>query len=244
MQQKQKPHLEPLKDPLEGHRARHPAFGEISVGKLQLSEGIELFGSNLSHKSVVELTLSTAYIDRHLSRDWVHSDRQVVSLYMSEAQWAALMSSRAGAGVPITYATRQSEDAQLERIPGIESTETMAEQFKREVAENCQKYLATASKLMERIEQAMEDGKANKGSLKEMLELARLLNVGMPNSMSFVQKQMASAMEDLVATGKIEIEAYVNDMAVRTGIEVLKSQSPTLIDQHLGSAPKINRDGE
>lgn len=235
MYEKQAPKVE-VNDqggPLEREKSTHPAFGEISVTKGTVSGGgLELFGSDLHHRSVLTITLKTAHVDRHLNRDWVHGDKQVVSFHMSEAQWTAFVSSQGGAGVPITFETRAPEDAPLVRIPGIESPETMTEQFDREIRERCGDYIKTATELMQRIELAMADGKANKGTLKELLDMARTLSVGMPNTMAFVQKQMTGAMEKLVTSGKIELEAYVNDMAVRTGIEQLRSQSPImLIDQ-------------
>nr|WP_192963409.1 hypothetical protein [Pseudomonas fluorescens]CEK42235.1 hypothetical protein PQBR57_0282 [Pseudomonas fluorescens SBW25] len=235
MYEKQAPNVEVTDQgaALEREKYTHPAYGEISVARSTVSGGgLELFGSDLHHRSVLTVTLKTASVDRHLNRDWVHADKQVASFYMSEAQWAAFVSSVGGSGVPITFETRAPDDASLMRVPGIESPETMTEQFDREIREKCEGYIKTATELMQRIELAMADGKANKGVLKELLDMARNLSVGMPNTMAFVQKQMTGAMENLVTSGKIELEAYVNDMAVRTGIEALRNQSPTmLIDQ-------------
>jgi len=180
---------------------------------------------------MLTITLSTAYVDRHLNRDWVHSDRQVVSFYMSEAQWAAFVSSQGGAGVPVTFETRAPDDSTLARMPGIQSPETMTEQFEREIRERSEDYIEKAKELTERIEQMLADGKVNKGMLKELHDLARNLSVGMPNTMAFVQKQMTGAMEKLVTAGKIELEAHVNDIARRTGIESLRNQAPTMLLQ-------------
>lgn len=235
MHEKQAPTIELTDEggPMEREKSTHPAFGEISVSKSTVSGGgLELFGSDLHHRSVLTVTLKTAHVDRHLNRDWVHADRQVVSFYMSEAQWAAFVSSQGGAGVPITFETRAPDDAPLARIPGIKSPETMTEQFEREIRERCEGYISTAKELMERIESAIQDGKTSKATLKELLELARTLSIGMPNNMAFVQKQMTEAMEKLVTSGKIELEAYVNDMAVRTGLEALRNNPPaSLIEQ-------------
>ena len=236
MFKKQLPQIEPLEGPMSGERYTHPAYGTISVIKGSAGQGgLELFGSNLNHRSVLTITLTTAHLDRHLNRDWIHPQRDVVSFQMSEAQWASFVSAQGGAAVPITFERRPDDSAPVHLVAGIESPETMMEQFDREIRERCAKYVETASSLVERIQLAMQDGKANKGTLKDLLDLATTLSIGMPNSMAFVQRQMAEAMEKTVSAGKIELEAYVNDMATRTGLEALRNQSVTLIE-HGGKA--------
>lgn len=85
MFEKQQPTVTPLSGPMEGERYQHPAYGTISLMKGTCGqEGMELFGSDLNHRSVLTITLSTAHLDRHLNRDWVHSEREVVSFHMSE----------------------------------------------------------------------------------------------------------------------------------------------------------------
>ncbi|MQT58020.1 hypothetical protein GHO41_11770 [Pseudomonas sp. FSL R10-0399] len=230
MFEKQAPEVEQQEGAMGGQLYTHPAFGTISIVKGNASAGgMELFGSDLNHRKVITVTLNTAHLNRHLNRDWIHSDTQVCSFHMSESQWASMVSSHNGEAVPITFDCRAPEGSVLERMPGIASTETMTEEFDREIRERCEGYVATATELLERLKAAVEDGKANKSTLKELLGLASNLSVGMPNSMAFMHKQMAGAMEKMVTSGKIELEAYVNDMALRTGIEALRNQSPAQI---------------
>jgi hypothetical protein len=226
---KQQPTVETLTGPMEGQRYRHPAFGEISVTKGQ-GQGMELFGSSLNHRSAITVTISTAHLDRHLNRDWIHSDRQVASFHMSEAQWASLISSQGGGGTPITFESRPIDSAELQLCPGIESIETMRETFHRELKEKCEHYMAQAIELAEALSLAAADGKAGKGRLVELQKMASELAIGLPNTISFIQKQTETAMENTVAAGKIEIESFVTDLATRTGFEALREQPVTLID--------------
>ena len=239
---KQKPHIQITEGPMEGERYTHPAYGQISVQKSSIgnSDGTELFGSDLIHRNVLTFTINTAYLDRHLNRDWIHSDRQVVSFQMSEAQWATFVSSQGGAGVPITFQTRPVDDARLQVVPGIESPETTREQFDREIRERCEGYMATASQLVEQLQAALTEGKANKTSLKALLDLATNLNTGMPNTMGYVQTQMAKTMDKTVSAGKMEIEAFVNNLAIRTGFEALHQQSVRLLDSKTDRDEPIN----
>ena len=225
---KETPSVELIAPPIEGERYRHPAFGQISVTKGQ-GQGMELFGSALSHRSVLTVTISTAHLDRHLSRDWIHSDKQVVSFQMSEAQWASFISSQGGAGTPITFETRAVDGAELQVCPRIESIETMGETFHRELKEKCDYFMTQAAALAAALGETAADGKAGKGRLLELQKMANELAIGLPNSISFIQKQSEEAMEKTVAAGKIEIESFVTDLAVRTGFEALRDQSVTLI---------------
>ncbi len=229
---KQKPSVEPLESPRNGERHTHPAFGVISVAKGTAGQGgIVLFGSDLNHRSVLTVTVSTATLDRHLNRDWLHSETDVIQFQMSEAQWASFVSAQGGAAIPITFERRPADDAPTQLIPQIEKHETLIETFEREVREKCEGYIATATELADRLKQCSEEGKMNKGTMKELLAMATKLSVGMPNSMGFVQKQMREAMEKNVTAGKIEMEAFVDDLAKRKGLEALREQAPTLIEQ-------------
>jgi hypothetical protein len=149
---------------------------------------------------------------------------------MSEAQWASLISSQGGGGTPITFESRPIDSAELQLCPGIESIETMRETFHRELKEKCEHYMAQAIELAEALSLAAADGKAGKGRLVELQKMASELAIGLPNTISFIQKQTETAMENTVAAGKIEIESFVTDLATRTGFEALREQPVTLID--------------
>lgn len=250
MSESQKPTVTQLNPPFDGERHSHPAFGMISVAKgIPSNGGVELFGSDLKHRSVMTITLSTAILDRHLNRDWHHSEHEFVRFHMSEAQWASFVSSAGGAGIPITYGLRPVEGAQLQHVPRIEKVESVADTFEREVREKCEAYVATAAELVERLKECAASGKVNKGTLNELAKLASTLSVGLPNSMEFVQKQMREVMERNVNAGKIELEAHVNDLAMRRGFEALREEAPRLsgLDKskpYVGGSGDADRDNQ
>lgn len=227
---KQKPTIEMTEGPTACKRFTHPAFGEISVMK-SAGAGMELFGSSLNHKSVVTVRVSTAHLDRHLNRDWIFSNDQILSFHMSEAQWATFVSSQGGAGTPITFEVRPEDGAPLQACPGIESAESMRDTFHREIQTKCEQYMEQARQLTEALTAAAGSGKAGKGQLEELRKMAETLSVGLPSTMSFIQKQGEAAMEKVVAAGMIEIESFVSDLAKRTGLEVLRNQSVQLLNQ-------------
>lgn len=226
---KQAPAVDKDSSSLGGQRFTHPAFGEISVTRGQGS-GTELFGSSLKHRNVITVTISTAHLDRHLNRDWIHGDKQVASFNMSETQWASFVSSVGGMATPITFEMRPVDSAELMQCPAIESAESMRETFSREVQEKCDEAMAKATELAAALQTALAEGKAGKNTLKDLHAMAQALSVGLPNTMAFIQKQTEVAMEKTVAAGKVEIESFVTDLATRTGIDMLREQSVNLLN--------------
>lgn len=225
------PQVQPREGSLGGQCFTHPAFGEISVTKGMVSSGgMELFGSALKHRSVITVTLRTAHLDRHLNRDWIHSDQHVASFHMSESQWASFISSKGDGGTPITFEVRPKDGSEMMVCPGIESAESMRETYHRELLEKCEHYMQQAQNLASALADAAADGKAGKGRLQELRNMAEELSIGLPNTMSFIQKQAETAMEKTVQAGKTEIESFISDLATRTGLEVLREQSVKLIE--------------
>lgn len=218
-------------EPVKGQRHSHPAFGQISVVKTNISgDGIELFGSKLKHRSALRITISTAHLDRHLNRDWIHNEKDLLTIQMSESQWASFITSQAGVSVPVTFESRSPDDAPVTVVPGIESVENMRETFDREIRERLEKYMELADELHAALQQAASSGKASKGTLVELQKMAHKLSAGMPDSMGFVQKQMAEAMDKTATAAKTEVEAFVFDLAARTGLETLRNQAPLMLE--------------
>ncbi len=224
----EKPKASPNTSGQGGTRYDHPAFGEISVTRGQGQHAQELFGSPLKHRSGITVTLTTAYNVRDLSRDWIMSDKMVTSFTMSEFQWASLISAVNGGGVPVTYLVRPTDEAPLMSCPQIAWDESQKERLDREIKEKTERYLEQMRELTDRISEMAGSGKANKTQLNELAKQAKAISEGMPNSMAFIQKQGEEAIAATVAAGKAEMEAYVSDMAQRTGLDLMRSQAPAL----------------
>lgn len=208
----------------------HPAFGKITVTK-PCGGGMELFGSALKHRSYVCVKIETAYLNRSLNTDWIHGDKTVLEIMLSESQWSHFVSSQGdGTGTPVTFRYRPEEGYRLMDVPGIESIETMKQTFRREVEEDCRKALAQANDLVAELRGLVEAGKANKGQLSSALGKLEQFTTNLPSHISFVQEQFAESMEKTVEAGKVEMESFVNNLAHTTGLEVLRQRSVTMIE--------------
>lgn len=209
----------------------HPAFGRITVSKPQ-GGGTELFGSALKHRSYISITVETARMDRALNNDWIHGGKVVAEFNMSEAQWAHFVASAGnGGGTPITFRYKPEDGYRLEDVPGIESIETMKQTFRREVEETCREQLEYAKALVKELTELVAAGKANKGQLQSALGKIRMIAERLPGTMGFIQEQFAETMEKTVEAGKTELEAYLYNLAQRTGLDVLRNQSVQMLEE-------------
>ena len=208
----------------------HPAFGKITVTK-PCGGGTELFGSALQHRSYVCVKIESAYLNRELNTDWIHGEKTVVEIMLSEAQWSHFVSSQGdGSGTPITFRYKPEDGYRLMDVPGIESIETMKQTFSREVEEDCRKALAQANDLVAELKALVAAGKANKGQLTSALNRLENFTTNLPSHIGFIQEQFAESMEKTVEAGKTEVESFINNLAHRTGLEVLRNQSVAMIE--------------
>lgn len=204
----------------------HPAFGLITVHRMTSSHGQNLFGSPLNHRASIMVTIETAQNRRSLSRDWQFANRTLMRFAMSEAQWAAFISSiGCGNGTPITFEVNQG-DAPLVKIPRYEPLTTDEELFKSELLDKAKKAVEQVADLKAQIAALLEAGKANKGDLKALLDTASRVADRFPDSAEFVCRQFERNMAATVESGKLAIEGHVTMMALQTGLEHLRLSAP------------------
>ncbi len=211
-----------------GERLDHPAFGMMSVSKMGVGK-MQLFGSELKHREAVRVQIHDAYTVRDLSKNWNHTGKLLASFYMSEAQWAALMSSHNRQGVPVTFEYKAVEDAGLQECPEIEMPEDMSSNFKKEMKDKADKAMAGINDLVESLKGCVSgDLRLSKKTMESMLMQAELLQKNIPSNMAYVMGQFEEAMQDTVESGKLEFEAHVTRHVQELGIEALRNKTSVL----------------
>lgn len=214
----------------ESSEHSHPAYGLISVTRPKWGgKGTRLFDSAIGHNDCVAIQICTAIQDRRYHHAFNHSKETIVEFYMSEAQWAQFVaSSGMGGGTPITFRLKPAPGYSLEAVPGIAQIENMKQTFSREMRESCVEYLKELESLKAQIEGYAENGKASKTQLKELVHTLGVFITNMPSNMAYTQKQFAEAMEKTTESAKTDIEAFVMNLALSTGLDVLKERQTQL----------------
>lgn len=217
----QAPSVEKIEDGvLDTTRFRHPAFGMVALTRT-LNSQVELFGSPLKHRTAINFIIDTAYLDRRLNGDWYHTDKHVLQFSMSEAQFAQMVGSVGGEATPITFQVIPSAPG-IEYCPPIAMPEMMVETFHRELKEKLQESLSGAKEITDALAALVENGKAGKGQLQEVLALAKALSEGLPNNLAFLQKQVEESMQGAANAAKAEVQGHVSQVISRLGTDRLR----------------------
>lgn len=214
-------------------RVDHPAFGVIKV--THPSGPQTLFGSDLVHHESICIEISTAHIDRSLSRDWIHADRRVVEFRMSLAQWAHFVASQGdGTGTPITFDCKPA-DLRWETVPGIELVSNSAQNHRKDLENHVRNAVAAYKDAVDDIQRLIDAGKANKGELRDLHARLSVLTSRLAGTAGFVMESFHKSMEETVQAAKIEVESHADHVIHRLGLDVL--------DGYKKAAPELAADG-
>lgn len=201
----------------------HPAFAMIKANRVSVGGaggGAVLFQSDIKHGSTVRITLETATRKRDLNTDWVHAEKQVVEVELSEAQWASFVSSMNTSGVPATLRWTQA-DGQLPELP-----------YEPRLKESMDEVRGAAEKLFSKAQAAMADYEqalADKAPAKVRNEALRKLHYTLANSepnMTFAAQSLNEHTENVVQKARADIEAMAYTAAAQHGLA--QGQAPLL----------------
>lgn len=209
----------------EGPEERHPSFGLISVARWQ-STRIPLFESPFTHQHGIQIEVKSAYRRRsHLHDNFLGVDKTVLSLMMSEAQFAQFITSpNVGMGTPCTLTYVEGERVKL---PSQDQTK---QTFQKEAVEEFQNLSKRAEELEKLVDTLTKKGHLNAAErtlLRDAtFELTRSLNDHIP----YFFKRFEETMDKVVQQAKTEVEAHVNAVIAKKGLEALVQK---------GDLPKI-----
>ena len=212
MRSTQRPTETPVTSPNDGVRYEHPAFGQIGASRVQGSR--RLYGTDFVHRAFVRVHISTSQMTRMLSRDWHFAPDEIVSVDLSEAQWATFVSSlNVGQGVPCTIDRRDGRP-----VPGIELATRRDEQFKAEVADVLTEARAEIAAAVAEVNAAAIPKVKRESILRRLAKAAQHL----ASNLSFVTDQFDKHVETTVEHAKIEVNAYLTHAVTMAGLDALR----------------------
>ncbi|XAI96308.1 hypothetical protein [Microcystis phage Mae-JY30] len=220
-------HTRPVEEPTEsaapmdrGTVYSHPAFGQISVHRVS---GVRsLYGSDFLHGRFVRIAISASSVTRDLAHDWPHPGKTIIEVDLSEAQWAAFVSSmNVGAGTQCTIDFIRGEG----QMPLLPPPESRAEQFGGEAKQKLAEGVGAVRRARAMIDElGLPKGKADK--LREELDRSiRELSQNLP----FVAKSFDEHTERTTERAKAEVHGYINAAIARAGIAALSSTEEPLL---------------
>ena len=192
----------------------HPAFGVVTVHKYSSTPGAVLFQSDLQHGEYIVLQVHEATRKRDLKHDWVHPGKVLIEFAISQAQWAAMVSSMGnGSGTPITITHIRG----VGEIPGLP--------YQPRIAESLDETRAVIDELLAGLKDAyaeLDTLETTKAGVRERRaareKIGRLISYAAGNA-EFAVKSMNAQAERTVSQAKADIETIVAQAAQRHGIE-------------------------
>ena len=213
----------------------HNAFGKVTVTKSSIGgKGTSLFGSNLLHSACINITIEHAQLSKSGVHESIFGRGTLVEFSMSEAQWAHFVASQGdGSGTPVTLNYAPASGYKLETCDHID-TEVFTKHHEKYIEKQAKKYMTKATELLQKLEELCDgSGNVKKTELRQFIHEFRVFNQNLPADMGYLQTMIEEAMEKTVEDGKIEIESFVTNMALRTGMDIMKLNAPHVKQQEL-----------
>lgn len=201
---------------------RHPAFAQIKASRV--SGQANLYDSDFTHHSYMTVTIVRSHKMRSLHRDWHYGRQELISVAMTEAQWATFVSAASiGSGTPCTI-----EELDGEIIPGLPPPKSRHDQFDREIKAKLEKTVAGVRDAIKRIE-AMG---LSKSKTAEATDALRSVLTELNSNLPFVAKSFTEHMEDTTEKAKAEIHGYMTGIVQRAGLDALAVGALPLAIEH------------
>lgn len=205
----------------------HPAFGVLQLNRSTWSlPGTVLTGSALHHASTISITLSRAIGERAYGDERFHSGSgdAIVSIEMSEAQWARFIaSSGIGSGVPCTLRAAPDPDAMVDHfIPYIGVPETPHHKANEDAMARAAMVITKSREARAMMQAALAKPSVTKADIKAAMERLDLGIQHFQANEAFHLQQFQKVTDHMVADAKSEVEAFVNRVATNTGLLALK----------------------
>lgn len=213
-----------------GTRRSHPAFAVMKASRFNGGEGT-MYGSPLRHSGGISVSveLSDEHISFSHSNYWpkhqVDGGPTIVEVRMSEAQWAAFISTlNVGSGVPVTL--EYARTGPLERMPYI--VETSFEQKRADdIRAKTEEQNAQMRAALARFDELLEGGTIKKSDLRELRQMLVQCGDHLASNTGFAARMLTEHQEKLVESAKAEVSAMVTRMAMQ--FPQLAGQGPQLL---------------
>ena len=183
----------------------HPAFGTITVSRY--SGHATLFQSDHKHHYYIGIEIGGAELHRSLNSDRVFGglDHKKITVYLSEAQFASFVASTGlGGGTPCTIGCFNGEI-----LPEIGEIEPRVQQFNRELQETLNGMADVFDNVLKDLDDDLGKIPAKRrGAIRGAIES---LKQQLSSNISFIQEQFHEHIENVVESGKSEIEAYARN---------------------------------
>jgi hypothetical protein len=195
----------------------HPAYLKISASRISSYPGINLYGSEFSHKNSIRIRFNTS--EDHIDGSNVssYSKKEIFECEMSESQWSSFISSmNMGEGVNCTLIHQKGEYA-----PSLPEAKSKNSEFVKEFSDT----MKTSIEGMNKLETLIKDSGISNKKSNEMSLLIDVVKNNVECNIEYIIEKFGVHMESVKAKAKTEIDAYVSNIIRDKGLSSLQEFS-------------------
>lgn len=205
----------------EVRRTIHAAFGTISANRTH-HHPEHLFGSDIEHMNTVRLEVCEAerIVDIDLNHEQIHSRKSIITIALTEQQFASLITTmNVGGGTPCTIQRRSgvSVDPPPPPVkPAQACRQTLTEKGKK---------MAEELLSIERDLGALIDGDKPPGktALRELLKRLHYAQCPLTDGMPFLYEQYHEALENAARDAETALHGRVISLFQKLGLDAAKA---------------------
>jgi hypothetical protein len=206
---------------MEGKEITHESYGKISICRYSGNKQ-EFFGSDIFQDGGIEISISTAYLNRHLNTDWIHSKDELIKIKLSANQYVdAITSGMNTDGVPCTI--KRFNGKSIEQIPHVIDKQEL---YLTEMNDTQQEYKSKIDDLIAKL-----DGNIGKKKAAEIKQGLEVLKSHISSNVKYVQRCFKEDMEKSVTEAKQSVSNYIDNKVNTLGIKALKDQLSIAIEK-------------
>lgn len=213
---------------------RHPSYGVIGISRV--SGNASLFNSDVKHMHFISLRISTARRVIDGTHEFVTNDEQVAEVYMTEAQFAQMITQpNQGSGVPCTLHFSAGDKGKPWVHPrfGTRPDPPAPEKFEKKFNEEASYRAKIIADHLAHLEQSVAsmlsgETKPNKGTLNDLQGKIKSARMQIENNIPYVLEVATEQLEKKVASAVIEFESYVAQSLQARGLSSAIADAPRL----------------
>lgn len=208
-----------------GQNETHPAYGIISLSKITRGGDSRtyMFGSRLdNHPATIRLRVSEGRREFDLHADFFSSGRTVLELELTPTQFAELLTSTSGDGVPCTLLRANGE-----QIPPLEAYETATARALGDVQDVGSKIAKKVNALRELLDVVKLSQKDKAALASAISSLSAELSMNVP----FLLEQVSACADKMVVEAKAEADAFLTSLVNRLGVKALRALEHNLLSE-------------
>lgn len=224
---------------MEGERIEHPAFGMVSLGRV--NGHTRLHNSDINHLNWISLKVSTATKKRGLHSDWHHANRTLIEVWLSPVQLSEALFNMNTSGVPCTlHRYFDTDGSMVEPDLNTMPRNDVLDQFTEESSEMLEETVGLVQEVSAKLDSICESKGVRKSEIKALKKMLDKAKQHLVSNLSFVEKQFNKAMERKVMQGKAELEAYVENKLRSIGLEAAQKDAKKMFGEPEGEQKKLS----